>query len=193
MQILIGLIWITAAGPAAYLVEAHAAEKYKRKIVPLNIVLPCLLTVLIYLRFYETPLTICKGVIISLTLYYAAVQDIQTREVDDCVSIVIAMTALIQFDPTKAIYMLFGTVITALPLFIAALIKPGKLGGADVKIMAAVGCLLGAEKGILALMIGLLLAVVCVPIYRTIKKKQKKAAFALVPFLAAGSYVAFLI
>ncbi len=88
------LIWITVAGPAAYLVEAHAAEKHKRKIVPLNIVLPCLLTVLIYLRFYETPLTTIKGVIISLTLFYAAMQDIQTREVDDCVSVIIGLTAL---------------------------------------------------------------------------------------------------
>ncbi len=185
------LIGISAVGLATLCIEAHLAKN--RKIQPFNILLPCLLAALLFLRFYQTPLTIVKGVFLLLTLYYAAMQDIQTREVDDSVSIVIAMNALIQFDPSRWIYMLFGTVITALPLFIAALIKPGKLGGADIKIMAASGFLLGAEKGILALMIGLLLAVVCIPIYRTIKKKQKKAAFALVPFLAVGIYAAFLL
>ncbi len=191
MLVVSSLIWITAAGIVAYCIEAHLAKN--RKIQPFHLILPCLLTALLILRFYQTPLTIVKGVFLLLTLYYAAMQDIQTREVDNSVSIVIAMTALIQFNSSHFLQMIFGSIVTALPLFIAALIKPGKLGGADIKIMAASGILLGAERGILALVIGLLLAVVCIPIYRTIKKKQKRAAFALVPFLAVGIYAAFLL
>ena len=191
MQILIALIGISSVGLAAFCIESRLAKN--RKIQPLNILLPCLLAALLVLRFYQTPLMIIKGVFLLLALFYAAVQDIQTREVDDSVSIIIAMTALIQFDPTKAIYMLLGAIATALPLFIAAVIKPGKLGGADVKIMAASGFLLGTEKGMIALMAGLLLAVICIPFYRTIKKRPGKAAFALVPFLAAGIFAAFLL
>lgn len=191
MQILIGLIGIAAAGLAAFCIESHLAVNRKKQ--PLNILLPCLLAALLIFRFYQTPLTIVKGVFLLLALFYAAMQDFQTREVDDSVSVVIAMTALIQFDPSRWIYMLLGAIVTALPLFTAALIKPGKIGGADVKIMAASGFLLGAEKGMIALMAGLLLAVICIPLYRTIKKKQGKAAFALVPFLAAGIFAAFLL
>lgn len=186
-------IWIAATGMAAYFMEAHTAEKQKRKCVPFNIILPSLLVALLYIRFYETPLTVIKGVILSLTLFYAALQDIRTREVDDSVSIIIAMTALIQFDSPLFLHMLFGGIVTAFPLFMAALIKPGKLGGADIKIMATIGFLLGAEKGMIALIAGLLLAVICIPTYRQIRKVKTNAAFALVPFLAIGSYAAFLI
>ena len=191
MQILIALVGISAVGLAAFCIETHLAKV--RKIRPFHILLPCLLSALIYFRFYQTPLTIVKGVFLLLTLYYASVQDFQTREVDNSVSIMIAMTALIQFELSQWIYMLLGAVITALPLFAAALMKPGKIGGADIKIMAASGFLLGAEKGILALIVGLLSAVICIPLYRTIKKKPGKAAFALVPFLAVGIYAAFLL
>lgn len=48
------------------------------------------------------------------------------------------------------------------------------------------------RKGIFVLMTGLLLTVVCIPIYRKIRKVKINDAFALVPFLAIGSYVAFL-
>lgn len=193
MIVVYSFIWIAAAGMTAYFMESHIAEKQKRKCVPFNIILPSLLVTLLLIRYIQTPLTVVKGVVLSLTLFYAALQDIQTKEVDDSVSIIIAMTALIQFDSSRFLYMLVGGIVTAFPLFIAALIKPGKLGGADIKIMSAIGFLLGAEKGMIALIAGLLLAVICIPIYRKIRKVKTNAAFALVPFLAIGSYAAFFI
>lgn len=44
------------------------------------------------------------------------------------------MTAMIQFDTSLLLYLLFGGIVKAFPLFLAALIKPGRIGGADIKL-----------------------------------------------------------
>lgn len=82
--------------------------------------------------------------------------------------------------------MLFGLFFTALPLFIAALMKEGSVGGADIKLMAAAGFLLGVQTGITALIVGMFLAVVCTVVYRRIKRLDINKSFPLVPYLTVG-------
>ena len=53
--------------------------------------------------------------------------------------------------------------------------------------------LLGAWKGIFALIVGLLLAVVVTAVTNKVKKQDQKAAFALVPYLWIGATIAYLI
>ena len=127
------------------------------------------------------------------TLLYASVQDIRTREVGDYVHVIIAVIALLGIDGAALPAMLFGAAVSAIPLFIAALIKPGCIGGADIKLMAASGLILGAEKGILALIIGLFLGVGCIFFYRKIKKADLAVSFPLVPHLAAGCVAAYFL
>lgn len=132
-------------------------------------------------------------IIYITTLCCASVQDIRTKEVGDCIHIIIAITAFIGFDRANLPAMLLGAVLTAIPLLVAACVKQGSIGGADIKLMAASGLLLGAARGILALCIGLFLGVTCTYLYRKLNKRDTKTSFPLVPFLSAGCVVAYLL
>jgi prepilin signal peptidase PulO-like enzyme (type II secretory pathway) len=59
--------------------------------------------------------------------------------------------------------------------------------------MAASGLLLGAIGGIIALIIGLFLGVGCTFIYRKLKNAEMKTSYPLVPFLAVGCVIAYLL
>lgn len=80
---------------------------------------------------------IIKGLLFSFLLVYAAISDINRREVDDWVCVSILIVSLIGSGGSFG-----GAVITALPFFITALIKGGSIGG-DVKLMFACGAVLG--------------------------------------------------
>ena len=126
-------------------------------------------------------------------LIYAAAQDIRTKEVGDYIHVIIAVTAFIGFDRANVLAMLAGAVLSALPLLIAGVVKRGCIGGADSKLMAASGLILGASRGVIALMIGLFLGVACTFLYRKTKQADMKTSFPLVPYLAAGCAVAYLL
>ncbi|MBR3991370.1 MAG: prepilin peptidase, partial [Clostridia bacterium] len=67
------------------------------------------------------------------------------------------------------------------------------IGGADIKLSAAGAFLLGWQKGLAALILGLTLSLIVVPIVRRIRHEDSRKAFALVPFLAVGIMTAHLI
>ena len=90
--------------------------------------------------------------------------------------------------------MLLGMVLVFLPQYLSAIINPEKaLGGADIKLSSAAAFLLGAPSGLFALIVGLTLSVITVPIVRKVKKLPKNQTFPLVPFLAVGIIAAYLI
>ena len=146
-----------------------------------------------FAHLWETDTALVTMLIFFAALVYAAVQDIRTKEVGDYIHVIIAVTAFIGFDRAYLPAMLLGAVVSALPFFLSALIKKGSIGGADIKLMAASGLILGAGKGMIALILGLFLGVGCTFIYRKIKKADMKTSFPLVPFLAAGCMAAYLI
>ena len=137
--------------------------------------------------------TVIKGVIFALILLKAAVSDIRTRQVDNYLSVMIAITALIGVGLTEIPAMFAGALLVPLPLFIAAIIKPGKMGGADIKIMSASAFLLGLTQGMAAMIIGLSLGLLCTLIIRIITKSNAKDSFPLVAYLSAGSVLAYFI
>ena len=57
----------------------------------------------------------------------------------------------------------------------------------------ALAFLMGAEKGLFALVIGMLLAVVTMATYNKANNKDQKASFPLVPFLWIGASLAYMI
>ena len=132
-------------------------------------------------------------IIFFATLIWASIQDIRTKEVSDYIHVVIAVTAFNGYVNWDLLPMLLGAVLTALPLFIAALIKKDCIGGADIKLMTASGLILGAERGVIALIIGLFLGVVCTYVYRKVKKSDQTDSFAFVPYLAVGCMTAYLL
>ena len=133
------------------------------------------------------------GVLIALLLY-ASVKDIRSREVPDSVSGMMLLLGLVGITAGDLPSMLLGMVLVFLPQYLAAIINPDKaLGGADIKLSSSAAFLLGAPRGLFALIVGLTLSVITVPIVRKVKKLPKNQPFPLVPFLAVGIIAAYLI
>ena len=125
---------------------------------------------------------------------YASVRDIKTREVPDSISVMLLILGLVDTDIGKLPSMLFGALLVFIPQFISALINPSKaLGGADIKLSSAAAFLLGAQRGLFALIVGLTLAVIVMPIIRTIRKLPKNQPFPLIPFLSIGIVAGYFI
>ena len=133
------------------------------------------------------------GVLLALLLY-ASIKDIRAREVPDSVSGMMLILGLVGITAGDLPSMLLGMALVFLPQYLAAIINPDKaLGGADIKLSSAAAFLLGAPKGLFALIAGLTLAVITVPIVRAVRKLPKNESFPLVPFLSVGIFTAYLI
>ena len=139
-------------------------------------------------------MTVIKFIIFAALLVYASVSDIRKREVSNAVPVMIAITALIEIIPSQLPFMVFAAAAITLPQLIVAMVKPGGYGGADIKIMAACSFLLGLERSIAAIIIGLTAGLLITTIIRLFQKKKiLKESFPVVPYLAAGSIIAFLL
>ena len=133
------------------------------------------------------------GILLAL-LIYASIKDIKSREVPDSVSGMMLILGLVGITAGDLSSMLLGMTLVFLPQYLAAVINPAKaLGGADMKLSSAAAFLLGAPRGLFALIVGLTLSVITIPIVRAIKKLPKNQPFPLVPFLAVGIIAAYLI
>lgn len=149
---------------------------------------------LILLFAFGATLTTVKGMILTLLLLYASMSDFKTRTVPDCVSIMILILALVGFESTNLTSMLIGAAVVFIPQLALAMLRPERAcGGADLKISTALAFLLGAEKGLFALIVGMLLAVVTMAVYNKVNEKDQTEAFPLVPFLWIGATLAYMI
>ena len=101
---------------------------------------------------------------------------------------------LVDTDIARLPSMLLGMALVFLPQFISALINPSKaLGGADIKVSSSAAFMLGVQKGLFALVVGLTLAVVTMPILRKVRKLPKDQPFPLIPFISIGIVAGYFI
>lgn len=110
------------------------------------------------------------------------------RTIPDFLCLLTAAAGLISFSPAQ-----FFGVLAALPLLIAALIRPECMGGGDIKLTAAAGFVLGFWRGIWGMALGLLLAVLYFCTAMLFQKfihhplpAMTRAALPLGPFLSIG-------
>ena len=137
---------------------------------------------------------IIKTTILLALLLYASVMDIKTREVPDSISVMLLILGLVDTNIERLPSMLLGIALVFLPQFTSALINPSKaLGGADIKLSPAAAFLLGAQRGLFALIVGLTLAVIVMPIIRRIRKLPKDQPFPLIPFISIGIIAGYFI
>lgn len=118
-------------------------------------------------------------------LLYAGEYDMATHTVPDYVHILILSVGLIEVQFAPA---LLGFCLVPLPFLAAALLKEGSIGGADIKLMATCGFVMGVRRGYAAMIIGLSLAV----LFQKVYGRGDEKGFALVPYLAAGCLLAML-
>ena len=128
-----------------------------------------------------------RGILLALLLADASCCDIRSRKVPDRYSAWILMLALFTSDTGK-----WWGIFCALPFFIAALTSGG-IGGADIKIMGAVGMVLGFLEGISAMVIGLSGMLIFHMAKCLLQKgKGKERSYPFIPFLAAGIMLIYI-
>lgn len=187
-------IFLIMALLCAFLLSHYALEKWhgnKRKVMTAFICIAGIVAILL-LCFFGLAVGTIKGIIFCLILTFSSYSDIKTREADDYLHIMIALTALIGTKMTDIPSMIFGAFMLVVPMIVITAFTKGKgVGGADIKLSAACGFLLGIQKGVLGLMLGLIFGIV----FNIIRQKRIKQAegFPFIPYLAAGYMAAYLI
>ncbi len=136
---------------------------------------------------------IVQGILLAGFLLYGSIHDIRTHTMPDWVWMGVAGTALLGMKLSALPSMLLGAAaVLLIEVPLAVLLKDRAIGGADIKLSAAGAFLLGWQKGLAALILGLTLSLIVVPIVRRIRHEDNRKAFALVPFLAVGIMTAYL-
>ncbi len=129
--------------------------------------------------------SIVQAVLFFCLFGCAVYTDIRKREIPTLIWSSVALISLLDF---KTVH-LFG-ILAALPLLVAGVLSPSGIGGGDIKIVAAVGLVIGFWKALFGMAIGLSLVIifhgVSKLIYATKRKKYEYRAYPLAPFLAVG-------
>lgn len=118
-----------------------------------------------------------------------AVIDMDTQYIPPELNVVLALLGLLSIvtlPGPSIIERCIGMACISIPLLIITLIVPGAFGGGDIKMMAAVGILLGWKGTVMAFLIGLLLGGCYGAYVLATKKLGRKEHFAFGPFLAIG-------
>lgn len=122
-----------------------------------------------------------------------AVIDMDTQYIPPELNVLLAVAGVISIatipGPTL-VERCIGAICVSVPLLLITLIIPEGFGGGDIKMMAAVGILLGWKGCVAAFMLGLLLGGAYGAFVLIAKKKGRKEHFAFGPFLAIGVAVA---
>ncbi|MCM1062617.1 MAG: A24 family peptidase [Eubacterium sp.] len=121
--------------------------------------------------------------IVSILLGIDSVKDIKTREIPNWISVAIALTALLNFDVRN----LWGLIV-ALLFFIVAL-ATCKIGGGDVKLIAALSVVCGLWSSFTLLLFAqiamLIFYAIKVIIFR-LRGRTADKALPFVPFIFFG-------
>jgi Type II secretory pathway, prepilin signal peptidase PulO and related peptidases len=143
----------------------------------------------------------CKGVCILSAVYCLAISallvlsmiDLRTHTIPFGINLFIFFLGVIRLllDYQHFSVYLIGFFAVSGFLYLIYLVTRGKgMGGGDIKLMAAVGLLLGWKLIMLAFFLGCILASIIHPIRMKVKKQGKVLAFG--PYLSAGIIIAVL-
>ena len=127
---------------------------------------------------------------ISILLGIGSVLDIKTREIPNWISVFIALFAVINFRPEN----LWGLVVAAV-FFVTALVT-GKIGGGDVKLIAALSVVCGLWGSFLLLLfaqISMLIFYAGNYFFCKINGKTASKTLPFVPFIFIGYLCSALI
>ncbi len=136
---------------------------------------------------------IIKTIIFLLLVMYGGISDIKKREVNGFIPLCILITGLINTTINEIPLMLLAMILVSIPSFIIAMNDPSCYGGADIKFMGACAFVLGIERGVLAMILGLSIGIITTLVKRKIKKQISKEGFPVVPYLAIGCLVSYFI
>ena len=123
---------------------------------------------------------------ISVLLGIGSYMDIKTREIPNWISVIVAMTAIINFRLEN----LWGFIVAV--IFFSVARATGKIGGGDVKLIAALSVVCGLWGSFALLLfaqISMLIFYAGNYIFRKINGKTADKALPFVPFIFIGYLV----
>ena len=130
-----------------------------------------------------------QGAAFAGLLTAASLWDVRKRVIPNTLCVLILLAGLMRFSPANV----FG-ILTALPLLVAAMLKPDGMGGGDVKLTAACGFVLGFGRGVAGLALGLALTLL---FYGALRLRRGAGnapkALPLAPFLSCGFLAAYFL
>ena len=138
----------------------------------------------IFLSVYGFSVSAFRCILLCQTLVMAGMVDGATREIPDRFHLLVALVGLVGVQPLPA---MCGFLLVPLPFLVAAL-KTGKIGGEDVKLMAASGFTLGVCTGFKMMVYGLFVGLVWNLLFH-----RKRQSLPLAPSLAVGCFMALLL
>jgi len=184
------LIVIVSAFIGWILTKAMLSNNIKTNLT-LNLILLGILSLALYFK-YGVSITTVQGLLFFFVLLYASCSDITSHTMDDYLWVMVVMLGLCSVPTVGLPSMLIGAAMVFIPqILIATLNTNMSQGGADIKLSTAIAFLLGWQRGLLAFILGLLIAVVFMSVYRKIKNEERKQAFPLIPFLAIAAMGVF--
>ena len=130
-----------------------------------------------------------QAVLFTALLVYAAVKDVQAREISPYLCIGIACLSLLDFHLEN----LLGLGIPVILWACAVWICPDQLGGGDIKITAAVSILMGFTATAYGIIIAFTLELLRFQKIKRELTEQEARNFTmpLVPFLAVGFFITY--
>lgn len=166
----------------------------KEKISPVSTFIELATAILGTLMIYVYGLTV-QGIAFGLTiaiLIEITLLDYKTMEISDlaCGLIALCSVALMIWNGSY-ISSLIGAFCVSVPFLIMAL--AGGMGLGDVKLMAAVGILLGWKQTLLAAFFGIVIGCIAALILKLRKKRGWKSEIPFGPFLCVGTFLSMLV
>ena len=169
--IMLSLLVLGTLGMTSYLNRIMKKRGFKVNRA-LNLSLMGVIAILLCIVGGVTAWTL-QGIAFALILLYASSQDFTNREADDILWVMILLLAIGNVGRISSVSMLLGGLVIFLPsLLIVMLCRGQVLGGADIKVFAACGLMLGFVGGTVGFCIGLLFAIVFNLIYNKVKHKS---------------------
>ncbi|MCX4357875.1 MAG: A24 family peptidase [Oscillospiraceae bacterium] len=127
---------------------------------------------------------------ISVLLGIVSYMDIKTREIPNWISVIVAMTAIINFRLEN----LWGLIVAV--IFFSVALATGKIGGGDVKLIAALSIVCGLWGSFALLLfaqISMLIFYAGNCVFRKINGKAAEKSLPFVPFITFGYVMATIL
>lgn len=181
--------WICAAISSGLLIDLAISRHFYSKYYPAALFLS-VSTCILLMRTFSDPFKIAKGFLFTESLICAGICDGLRHEIPNFLMIPIFAAGFIDFQPIPSIEGFFSV---SLLFYLMARLTDGKaIGGGDIKLMAAAGCVLGLFGTVGGALLGMLLFLASHLVYLAVTKK-KKQYYAMAPWLGTGCFLAYLL
>ena len=134
--------------------------------------------------------SVVQFAVISALLAFASAKDIKTREIPNWISVIVALSSILNFRLEN----LWGIIVAV--IFFSVALATGKIGGGDVKLIAALSIVCGLWGSLVLLLfsqISMLIFYAGKYIFCKINGKTASRSLPFVPFISVGYLVSKII